>query len=125
MFQAEYSSGQPLRMLVDLRASVEYVLGRGKASAAEASASAGTRAQNSRTPKSDKTGHSEKNGSAPDDVSSARERKAMAVAASMSGSATGGSVPKPEPNVKASSDAPEFEVSASPDWDSTSSGNQK
>ncbi len=30
MFQAEYSSGQPLRMLVDLRASVEYALGRGK-----------------------------------------------------------------------------------------------
>ncbi len=29
MFQAEYSSGQPLRMLVDLRASVESALGRG------------------------------------------------------------------------------------------------
>jgi hypothetical protein len=31
MFQAEYSSGQPLRMLVDLRASVEAALGRGSA----------------------------------------------------------------------------------------------
>jgi hypothetical protein len=31
MFQAEYSSGSPLRMLVDLRASVEHSLGRGKA----------------------------------------------------------------------------------------------
>jgi hypothetical protein len=31
MFQAEYSSGQPLRMLVDLRSSVDYALGRGKA----------------------------------------------------------------------------------------------
>jgi len=30
MFQAEYSSGQPLRMLVDLRASVDNALGRGK-----------------------------------------------------------------------------------------------
>lgn len=29
MFQAEYSSGQPLRMLVDLRASVEAALGSG------------------------------------------------------------------------------------------------
>jgi hypothetical protein len=29
MFQAEYSSGQPLRMLVDLRASVEAALGHG------------------------------------------------------------------------------------------------
>ncbi len=31
MFQAEYSSGQPLRMLVDLRASVGAALGRGTA----------------------------------------------------------------------------------------------
>jgi hypothetical protein len=29
MFQAEYSSGQPLRMLVDLRASVDFALGKG------------------------------------------------------------------------------------------------
>src|SRR5215475_3708489 len=39
MFQAEYSSGSPLRMLVDLRASVEHALGRGKAADAEAKAS--------------------------------------------------------------------------------------
>jgi len=31
MFQAEYSSGQPLRMLVDLRASVDAALGKGAA----------------------------------------------------------------------------------------------
>jgi hypothetical protein len=36
MFQAEYSSGSPLRMLVDLRASVEYALGRGKTPDADA-----------------------------------------------------------------------------------------
>jgi hypothetical protein len=44
MFQAEYSSGSPLRMLVDLRASVDYALGRGKApeeKKAPASAGAG------------------------------------------------------------------------------------
>jgi len=29
MFQAEYSSGQPLRMLVDLRAAIDDALGRG------------------------------------------------------------------------------------------------
>lgn len=47
MFQAEYSSGQPLRMLVDLRASVDFALGRGaeaeggeKAAAATAAAKA-------------------------------------------------------------------------------------
>jgi hypothetical protein len=32
MFQAEYSSGQPLRMLVDLRAAIDDALGRGVAS---------------------------------------------------------------------------------------------
>jgi hypothetical protein len=46
MFQAEYSSGQPLRMLVDLRASVDGALGRssaagdGKAAAAKAAPAA-------------------------------------------------------------------------------------
>jgi hypothetical protein len=54
MFQAEYSSGQPLRMLVDLRASVDAALGRGSAdeggekavqatAAAKAAMSAGTK----------------------------------------------------------------------------------
>ena len=36
MFQAEYSSGSPLRMLVDLRASVEHALGRDKSGTAPA-----------------------------------------------------------------------------------------
>jgi hypothetical protein len=40
MFQAEYSSGQPLRMLVDLRACVDFALGRGKAPEADAKANA-------------------------------------------------------------------------------------
>ncbi len=46
MFQAEYSSGQPLRMLVDLRASVDGALGRGSAAkdAGSASATAAPRA---------------------------------------------------------------------------------
>jgi len=38
MFQAEYSSGQPLRMLVDLRASVEAALGKGSGEVASAPA---------------------------------------------------------------------------------------
>ena len=45
MFQAEYSSGQPLRMLVDLRASVEHALGRGKASEVDAKAEAKAKAE--------------------------------------------------------------------------------
>jgi len=56
MFQAEYSSGQPLRMLVDLRASVEAALGLGSGSAdaqaaplaAAAAAGAGGSATNSK-----------------------------------------------------------------------------
>ena len=40
MFQADYSSGSPLRMLVDLRASVEYALGRGKTPEAKTAAAA-------------------------------------------------------------------------------------
>src|ERR1700719_246321 len=43
MFQAEYSSGQPLRMLVDLRASVEAALGSGSSDAAGASGKAALR----------------------------------------------------------------------------------
>jgi hypothetical protein len=60
MFQAEYSSGQPLRMLVDLRASVDHALGRGKDSdkalasgeekdAAATPAAQGGKAQNAET----------------------------------------------------------------------------
>src|SRR5690242_1755240 len=41
MFQAEYSSGSPLRMLVDLRASVEHALGRGKGAEGDIKAKAG------------------------------------------------------------------------------------
>jgi hypothetical protein len=40
MFQAEYSSGQPLRMLVDLRGSVEQALSQSKKSSAMAKAAA-------------------------------------------------------------------------------------
>jgi hypothetical protein len=44
MFQAEYSSGQPLRMVVDLRASVDAALGRGSAATQPESAPAAQRA---------------------------------------------------------------------------------
>jgi hypothetical protein len=40
MFQAEYSSGQPLRMLVDLRASIDAALGASGTKAAGATAAA-------------------------------------------------------------------------------------
>lgn len=45
MFQAEYSSGQPLRMLVDLREVVETALANGGQEAADSSSSAMPRAR--------------------------------------------------------------------------------
>jgi len=102
MFQAEYSSGQPLRMLVDLRASVDAALGRG--SAAEGSGkTAGT-------------------------VSAKVAPRAAAAAAGARGGAGTLKAPAPPAPVGeiaeadagfpvARGDAPEFEISAEPqEW---------
>jgi hypothetical protein len=104
MFQAEYSSGQPLRMLVDLRASVDAALGRGSSSEgvkpAEPAAAEATPAK------------------------AARPRASAAAAGA--GGSTAASVSQPvaesaaEPEAGftvAPADAPEFEVSsATPEW---------
>jgi hypothetical protein len=98
MFQAEYSSGQPLRMLVDLRAAVDQALGRGQGSEAEARA--------------------ESKPASP-------AAKPMASAAAAGASEPSGKVavapacaetPETQPSL-ASSDSAEFEVSSTPDWD--------
>jgi hypothetical protein len=93
MFQAEYSSGQPLRMLVDLRASVDGALGRSS------------------------TTEGEKGGSAP------AAARAHAAAAGAGGTGTTSQTAEPPENATenataANADAPEFEISAAPqDWD--------
>jgi hypothetical protein len=93
MFQAEYSSGSPLRMLVDLRASVDHALGRGKA------AEAGPKATPATAATAAKPGVAvRKTAPAP---------KAAAAAASAAGS---------KPAAPASNSG-EFEVSASSEWD--------
>jgi hypothetical protein len=101
MFQAEYSSGQPLRMLVDLRASVNGALGRGTAA--------------------DSKGNDK--GKAPA-VAPAKAAPRPA-AAKATGSkpavppkAAPTAVPKPKAKFAvASGDAPEFEISATPqEW---------
>jgi hypothetical protein len=106
MFQAEYSSGQPLRMLVDLRASVDHALGRG--SAPEADAKTSSSAQ--RTPATAKAAAA--GAAAPPSTmqQSAAESK--------------GNTVSPAPAAKAKSkfaapavDAVEFEVSTAPEWD--------
>ena len=114
MFQAEYSSGQPLRMLVDLRASVEAALGQatgagnsGKAAAAAAKAAPASNAAIKAA--STKT---------------AATKPASRAAAAASAGAAAKSKPDPEPALESqaqfavgNNDAPEFEVSVAPaEW---------
>ena len=101
MFQAEYSSGQPLRMLVDLRASIEYALGRGtpaasgKANAAAAAQSA-TKAAPAKPP-------------APMKLATSAAKPPLKPAAPAASTKT-----KFAP---AQNGAPEFEVSGEASWD--------
>jgi hypothetical protein len=110
MFQAEYSSGQPLRMLVDLRASVDAALGRGTApddsgkapqTAPRAAAAAGA-AGTGRTV-------------APGGVAAAATGTNPVDAKPVSTKANAKPAIKPTPE---KSVTPEFEISASaPEWD--------
>jgi hypothetical protein len=120
MFQAEYSSGSPLRMLVDLRASVDYALGRGKAEG-----------ENKPEAKAAPVGKpAAKPVTKP--AAAAKPAPAAAKAAATAASAKASVVSKPrakppvapaatvKPKAKptvASSDVPEFEISGSQDWD--------
>lgn len=104
MFQAEYSSGSPLRMLVDLRASVDQVLGRGKASEpAQGKAKPASTEKSAETP------------SAKRAVIGAGANKTLPSTAKPAVSAAAAGASK-----KSSSKAPEFEVSTTPGWDSDS-----
>jgi hypothetical protein len=98
MFQAEYSSGSPLRMLVDLRASVDHALGRGKAAEAAPKAAAAARPATAAKP-----GVAVRKTAPPSKASP----KAAAAAASAGGAKPAAKAPK----------AAEFEVSGSSDWD--------
>jgi hypothetical protein len=102
MFQAEYSSGQPLRMLVDLRAAVDAALGSGAAARADAK---------------------------PEALAPEETPRAAAAAAGASGSSTdlkAAPARQISPNAigeqaakfsLGKADAPEFEVSAeAPEW---------
>ena len=120
MFQAEYSSGQPLRMLVDLRSSIDHALGRGSAPEAEAKASGSAQLA------AGKTSPAAFAESAP-----AASAKAIAAGAASPASAVQKSAAEskrnsapPAPVAKAKSkfaataaDAAEFEVSSAPEWD--------
>ena len=111
MFQAEYSSGSPLRMLVDLRASVEYALGRGKA-APDAKAKPAALANPAVAAK-------------PAVAPKPAPKPPMAKAAAASAGSSAAKVsakPAPAPIAKpapkpAPAEAPEFEVAGASDWD--------
>jgi hypothetical protein len=129
MFQAEYSSGSPLRMLVDLKASVEHALGRGKAGEGAGKAKTAPSAKPLAAAKS----------SAPANPATAAPKPPLvkAAAASASGSGSPGAKlagnsggpqvalkPGAKPAVRASA-APEFEVSSEPGWDGESGSPKK
>jgi hypothetical protein len=105
MFQAEYSSGSPLRMLVDLRASVEHALGRGKAAESDAKAKPVPAAKSSVAPAAAKP------------AAKPVPAKASAAAAGQSAAKTVQPAAKPLAKPVPPSAAPEFEVSSAPGWD--------
>jgi len=123
MFQAEYSSGSPLRMLVDLRASVEHALGRGKAAEADGKAKPAAAAKPGGVPAKPAAAQP-KPVSAPPAKAAVPASKppvpaAKAAAASAGATAKPAAAPMAKSNKPAPSqaDAPEFEVSSSPGWD--------
>ena len=135
MFQAEYSSGQPLRMLVDLRASVDYALGRGKGQAetkGEAkskSAPAAKPAVRTAVTATKPAAAAKPAPAAAKAAASAASAKAPAVSKPVARPAASASAVKPKAKLAAaSSDVPEFKISGSQDWDADSdaqSGKQK
>jgi hypothetical protein len=138
MFQAEYSSGSPLRMLVDLRASVEHALGKGAeaearakragalpvnpaaaAAAAPAKPMAGAKPQ---TPAAAKPAAAVKSGpaaggaKAPATTPTTPAAKPAAAAAAVSGAKPAVKPVAAKPALAAPAEAQEFEVSGSAAW---------
>jgi len=118
MFQAEYSSGQPLRMLVDLRASVEHALGRGKTAEPELKAGAKASAPAAAKPpvKAPATAKA-----AP----VAARAAAAGAGARASGTSTVSPAPGARPAAKPVAAAPEFEISSAPGWDPEQPGKKR
>ena len=114
MFQAEYSSGSPLRMLVDLRASVEHALGRGKSAQPSAKAKpaavAAKPAAATAAPKRIVIGK-------PAPGLAAKAAAAGAGAAGTKSVRSAASSAAPKAGKPTAAKAPEFEVSGTPGWD--------
>ncbi len=130
MFQAEYSSGSPLRMLVDLRASVEHALGRGKADA-DAKAKAGASAKPApaaaapaKPPAAPKTAAAVPAKAAPV-AKPAVAAKAAAASASKPSTKAAAPAAKPAKPAVTPGEAPEFEVSSASSWDADAASQPK
>jgi hypothetical protein len=121
MFQAEYSSGSPLRMLVDLRASVEHALGRAKPEA-EGKAKSGPAASTTTSKpavaaKADATPAAAKATPAAKPALPAANAAAAAATTKAVVKPVAAPLAKPSKPAPPQADAPEFEVSGSPGWD--------
>ena len=119
MFQAEYSSGQPLRMLVDLRASVDAALGHGaEAESSEKAAEATAAAKSQPAKPAAAKGATTK--TAPTKSAPAKTAtRAAAAGAKGPGTAKADAEVAATPKGKftvSKEDAAEFEVSAAPEW---------
>ena len=114
MFQAEYSSGSPLRMLVDLRASVEHALGRGKTENSAAKAAAPVKPATAKPAAGAPATKPAVNGKP-----AARPAAKAAAAAASAGTAKAVPQPAPQPNggPVPASEPTEFEISGAPGWD--------
>jgi hypothetical protein len=127
MFQAEYSSGSPLRMLVDLRASVEHALGRGKAAEADAKGkpAAGAKpaaaAAKTTVPAAKPASTPAKPGAT---ASVSKPAASKAPVAAKAATAAAGAKPAAKPAAPPAN-APEFEVSGAPGWDPDSAAQPK
>jgi hypothetical protein len=122
MFQAEYSSGSPLRMLVDLRASVEHALGRGKAAEADGKAKPAAAAK-AAVPAKPATAPPKPVSATPAKTAVPASKPPVSAAKAAAASAGAKAKPAAAPMAKSNkpappqADAPEFEVSSSPGWD--------
>jgi hypothetical protein len=117
MFQAEYSSGQPLRMLVDLRASVDHALGKMPEPAAKTEAKSADAKAADAKPKPAPAKSTAKAPAATPSQAKAAAAAAGAGASAMATAQSSVSASKPAATVAPAAEVPEFEISGAPEWD--------
>jgi hypothetical protein len=121
MFQAEYSSGSPLRMLVDLRASVDHALGRAVPEP-ESPDKPAVKSVAAAKP-AGKPAATAKPAAKTTPATSAKPVKSKASAAAASSAVSKPANPQASPKLATNpepappADTPEFEVSGSTNWD--------